>query len=78
MVVNDIETWKLSGAALPSLGRVSTQGRPVYLGRLPSASTTRLDTKGVSSALGTLHVNKEPMFTVMKHKTWGHHAVIEQ
>lgn len=51
MAVNDIETCKLSSAALPSLGCVSTQGQSVYLGRIPSTLATRTDTKGVSSAL---------------------------
>lgn len=66
MVVNDIETCRLSSAAFPSLGRVSIQGQSVYLGHLPSALATRLDTKSVLSAIVTLHINKEPMFTVKK------------
>lgn len=78
MAVNDIETCRLSKRKRsPSSGRVSIQGRSVYLGHLPSALATRLDTESVLSAIGTLHINKEPMFTVKKHKTWGRRAVIQ-
>lgn len=39
----------------PSLGCVSIQGQSVYLGWVPSALATKLDTAGVLSALETLY-----------------------